>query len=122
MSDQLERSVSCWEQNVRTGHFVEQDNATGAPVRATSGCCFPHSWKGIARETTASQSSHDTALRQFDQRLALDDGVVVGKGVEGLNEEAAAAGLNIDVAQSPKRHTAAGIKLVQHAFSLTVVA
>ena len=42
--------------------------------------------------------STNRALRQLKERLALDDRIIVGKGVEGLDEEGAVAGLEVDVA------------------------
>ena len=61
---------------------------------------------------------HVGTLRQLKQRLALDDRVVVGEGVKGLDEQAAVAGFEVDVAQCPQGDSAAGIEFVHHALPL----
>ena len=54
-------------------------------------------------------------MRQLEQRLALDDGVVVGERVEGLDQEATIAGFEVDVAQRPQCQATARIEVVQQA-------
>ncbi len=60
-------------------------------------------------------------LRNLEQRLRLHNRVVVGKRVESLHQQAAVPRLDIDIAQRPQGHPAAGIEAVQHPLPLAVV-
>ena len=54
-------------------------------------------------------------LRQRDHRLALDNGVVIRKGVKGLDHQFAGAKLDVMLLRCPQGHAAAGVELVEHA-------
>ncbi len=56
----------------------------------------------------------------MEYRLAFNDCVVVGEGVERLNEELAIARFHVNVAQCAQRHSAARVEPVEHALSLGV--
>ena len=58
--------------------------------------------------------------RQFKQRLALDDRVIVRKRVERLDQHAAIPRLHIDAAERTQSHASAGIKMVHDASPQTV--
>ena len=47
------------------------------------------------------QSNQVPASGEFEQGLALDDRVIVGKGVERLDQHAPVARLHMDVASAP---------------------
>src|SRR5437016_2080280 len=65
-------------------------------------------------------SSSESNLRQLENRLALHDRAVVGEGVEGLDEKAAAAGFGVNVAHGAERDAAAGIERMHQALPLAV--
>jgi len=60
-------------------------------------------------------------LRQFEERLNLDDGVVVGKRVKRLDEKAARTGLGIDVAECTHGHAAARLEQMDDAVPFAIV-
>ena len=60
-------------------------------------------------------------LRQLEQRLALNDGKIVGERVKCLHKHAAIACFDIDVANGPQRHAATRVKCMQQAPALPVL-
>ena len=60
-------------------------------------------------------------LRQLEERLALDDCVIVRERVKRLNQHAAVARFHIDIAQRAESHSPARVKDMQEPPALTVM-
>ena len=83
---------------IGAGHMSPMENP--AEVNVAVGVVFGRAGiipSGVTHFLILSQEP-SAALRQLNQRLALHDRVVVGEGVKRLDEKAARAGLDVDIA------------------------
>ncbi len=71
--------------------------------------------------SAAGESLPAKRSRQLDQRLALDDRIVVREGVKCLDEHRAAAGFDVDIADGSEGHSPAGVEFVEQSFPLAIV-